>query len=64
MARSTAIVVCIYRINGFPYIALRRHTHDEPFVVPHIHRRHLNCDPQCRESEEQKSIVKKQAIIY
>lgn len=40
MAHSTEIIVCIYKINDFPYTVSMRRTHDEPFDEPHIHRHH------------------------
>lgn len=57
MVRSIEIVVYIYKTNGFPCIFSRQRKHDEPFGVQHIHRHHLNCDPQFREWEEQISEI-------
>lgn len=59
LAHSIVTIVCICRINGFPCTFSRQHKHDEPFDVQHIHRHHLDCDPLCRELEEQISANEK-----
>lgn len=56
LAHSIVTIVCICRINDFPCTFSGQHKHDEPFDVQHIHRHHLDCDPLCRELEEQISV--------
>lgn len=52
MVHSNVTIVYTCKTNDFPCIVLMQRKHVEPFDVPHIHRRRLNCDPQFREWEE------------